>query len=98
MAPQAGRTTQTWKRLRIKCFNRDKAARAKCWLCHGDIDYNAKPSSTDDSWEPDHRFTVHDHPELAELPENIMPSHRKCNRSRKDRAGLDELGNCSRVW
>lgn len=97
-APKAGRTTATWRRLRLQCFNRDKKAGAVCWLCGQSIDYKAKPSSTDESWEPDHRFPVSTHPELAEVPENVLPSHRKCNRARRNKAGISNLGANSREW
>ena len=96
--PRAGRDTQEWRRLRKQCFARDKAAHAPCHICGQPIDYALKPSSTPDAWEPDHRFTVKSHPELAELPENILPSHRRCNRARGDKASIDNLGNQSRNW
>lgn len=93
-----GRDTATWRKLRLQCFKRDKAANARCWLCGGAIDYSAKPSTTPDSWEPDHRHSVKHHPELAEVPENVYPSHKSCNRSKGDRAGLNNLGAPSREW
>ena len=95
---RVGRNTGTWKKLRLQCFNRDKSKDAPCWICGGKIDYSVKPSSTDDSWEPDHRFTVDAHPELAEIPENVYPSHRKCNRARGAKAGVNNLGKRSREW
>ena len=93
-----GRDTATWRKLRVQCFKRDKANDARCWLCGGRIDYSVKPSSTPESYEPDHRHSVHTHPELAEVPENVLASHKKCNRSRWARAGLSNLGNKSRDW
>lgn len=96
--PKVGRDTATWRKLRVQCFQRDRRQDAPCWICGGKIDYSVQPSSTDDSWEPDHRFTVKSHPELAEVPDNVLPSHRKCNRSRGDRAGINTLGNRSRLW
>ncbi|MBQ1449899.1 MAG: HNH endonuclease [Eggerthellaceae bacterium] len=69
-----------------------------CWICGQPIDYDAKPSSTPDSWEPDHRFSVHTHPELAEVPENILPSHKRCNRAKGAKAGICNLGQPSREW
>ena len=94
----AGRTTQTWRRMRKQCYQRDKAKNAPCWICKQPIDYSVKPSSTPDSYEPDHRHSVKTHPELAEVPENILPSHMKCNRSRGARAGINNLGRPSREW
>lgn len=94
----AGRTTQTWRRLRKQCFDRDKAKNASCWICNQPIDYSVKPSSTPDSWEPDHRHSVKTHPELAEVPENIYPSHKRCNRAKGAKAGISNLGNPSREW
>lgn len=98
MSGIAGRTTATWRKLRKQCYQRDKANDARCWLCGGRIDYSAKPSTTPESWEPDHRHSVHTHPELAEVPENIMPSHKRCNRAKGSKAGITNLGSRSREW
>ena len=98
MSGVAGRTTQTWRKLRLQCFKRDKANDARCTICGGRIDYSAKPSTTPESWEPDHRLSVKHHPELAEVPENVLASHKSCNRSKGDRAGLNNLGAPSREW
>lgn len=94
----AGRNSVTWKRLRLRCFKRDKLNNSPCWICGGAIDYTAKPSTTPESWEPDHKHSVKTHPELAEVPENIFPSHKSCNRSKGAKAGLNNLGNISREW
>lgn len=67
-------------------------------MCLQKINYDVAPSSTDQAWEPDHRFPVKTHPELAEVPENILPSHRGCNRSKRDKAGITNLGSRSRDW
>lgn len=95
---KVGRDTREWRLLRQNCYNRDKAKRAPCWICGQPINYGVAPSTTPDSWEPDHRFPVAHHPELAELPDNVMPSHKRCNRSRGNKAGINELGNQSRNW
>lgn len=94
----AGRDTATWRKLRVQCFKRDKANDARCWICGGKIDYTAKPSTTSDSYEPDHRHSVKTHPELAEVPENVLASHTRCNRARGTRAGINNLGTLSREW
>ena len=96
--PKIGRTTQTWRRLRLACYQRDKAREAPCWICGGKIDYTAKPSTTPESWEPDHRISVKTHPELAEVPENVLPSHMSCNRSKGAKAGINNLGKRTREW
>lgn len=92
------RQTPAWRRLRIECYERDKARHAVCVHCGQPINYNVKPSSTDDSYEPDHRLTVESHPEYALLPENVQPAHRRCNRARGQRAGLNNLGKRTRDW
>lgn len=92
------RWTPAWKRLRKECYERDKAKQARCVHCGQPINYMVLPSSTDDSYEPDHRLTVEDHPEYALLPENVQPAHRKCNRSRGRKAGINNLGNRTRNW
>ena len=94
----AGRDTATWRKLRVQCYKRDKANNARCWICGGAIDYSTKPSSTPESWEPDHRHSVKTHPELAEVPENVLPSHKRCNRAKGARAGISNLGMRSREW
>lgn len=92
------RSTPQWQRLRAECYRRDKARKAACHLCHQPIDYSLKPSSTPDAYEPDHLRDVGTHPELALLPENIAPSHRRCNRARGKKAGVSNLGRRSRDW
>ena len=92
------RSTLRWQRLRLECYRRDRARRAPCHICGQRIDYGAKPSSTPDSYEPDHLRSVDAYPELALLPENVAPAHRRCNRARGKRAGIDEMGNRTRDW
>ena len=92
------RWSPAWKRLRIQCYERDKARHAVCVHCGQPIDYDAKPSTTDDSYEPDHRVPVGNHPEYALLPENVQASHKKCNRARGSRAGINNLGRRTRNW
>ena len=92
------RQTPAWRRLRIQCYERDRARGAVCWQCKQPIDYAVRPSSTPESYEPDHRFPVETHPELALIPENVMPCCRSCNRARGRKAGIDNLGRRSRDW
>lgn len=93
--------SSAWKRLRLQCYRRDKAAGAECHICrgaYGPIDYGAKPSSTPLSYEPDHIRPTSTHPELTLVPDNIAASHMRCNRARGKRAVLDPLGSRSREW
>ena len=92
------RWSPAWKRMRVQCYERDKAKHAVCMHCGQPIDYDAKPSTTDDSYEPDHRVPIETHPEYALLPENVQPSHKKCNRARGSRAGINNLGKRTRNW
>ena len=92
------RGTVQWQRLRMQCYERDKARNAVCHICKQPIDYRSRPSSTPDSYEADHLRDVDNHPELALLPENVGPAHRRCNRARGKKAGVDNLGNRSRDW
>ena len=93
------RSTPQWQRLRIECYRRDKARDAPCAICgQRHIDYAARPSSTPDSYEPDHIRPVERYPELALLPENVQPAARRCNRAKGKRAGVDVMGNRSRDW
>lgn len=87
-----------WQRVRMQAWRRDRAAGATCWVCGGRIDYDARPSSHPDAWEPDHEKPRDKFPELAFELSNIRPSHMHCNRSRKDGARMDALGEPSRAW
>jgi 5-methylcytosine-specific restriction endonuclease McrA len=84
--------------LRVECFERDRARNAPCHLCGQAIDYRLKPSSSPDAYEADHIRDVDTHPELALLPENVAASHRRCNRARGKKAGIDNIGNRTRDW
>ena len=92
------RKSQAWQRMRLQCYERDKVRHAVCVHCGQPINYNVTPSSTDDSYEPDHRLPVETHPEYALLPENVQPSHRRCNRARGKKAGINNLGKQTRNW
>ena len=92
------RHTKEWRKLSRQCYERDKAINAQCWIGKHAINYNVKPSSTPDSYEPDHYFPVATHPELALVPENIRPACKACNRARRSKAGIDNVGNRSREW
>lgn len=94
-------STRRGRKVRARCFRRDKAALAPCEICHGErgpIDYSAAPSSTPLSWEPDHKRSRARWPELALDMANIQPSHRICNREKGARAGMTNLGARSREW
>ena len=84
--------------VRALCWRRDREDKPACWICGEPIDYTAAPSSTPDSWEPDHRLPRKEHPELVLDPTNIVASHKRCNRSRGARAVFRGLGNRSRQW
>lgn len=84
--------------MRARAFQRDRAADAPCWICGQPIDYSLGISTCDEAWEADHYLPVSRHPELEYDVGNVRPSHRKCNRSRKAKSGIDELGHPSRVW
>jgi 5-methylcytosine-specific restriction endonuclease McrA len=92
------RSTPQWQRLRVECFERDRARNAPCHLCGQAIDYRLKPSSSPNAYEADHIRDVDTHPELALLPENVAASHRRCNRARGKKAGIDNIGNRTRDW
>ena len=92
------RNTAEWHKLSKSCYLRDKAKNAACWIGNHPIDYEAKPSSTPDSYEPDHYFPVATHPELALVPDNIRPACKRCNRARRSKAGINELGQRTREW
>lgn len=94
--------TRAYKAVHEQCYLRDKRAKAKCWICGGDIDYCAKPG-TSEAWEADHYLEVEDYPQYQLDPANIRPAHCRCNRKRgaefaRARARLRKLGEASRDW
>lgn len=92
------RGSARWLKARARAFDRDRRSGARCWICGQPIDYSLGVSTCDEAWEADHYLPVSRHPELEYDVTNVRPSHRKCNRSRKAKAGMDALGRPSRVW
>ena len=93
-----GRSTR-WPYVRKMAWNRDRKAKAVCWICGQPIDYSLAPSSADTSWEPDHVQPVHMRPDLELDLNNIKASHRACNRARGDGTnGSSVIGQQSRIW
>ena len=93
--------TQQGKRLRLRCFQRDKERDAPCMWCGGSIDYSKGPYRRGGdvwAWSPEHIRPRSKWPELALDPANIGAAHFRCNASRQDRAGLTNLGSNSRRW
>ena len=88
-----------WPYIRAQAWNRDKKVRAVCHICNEPIDYFVPPSSTPDSYEPDHIIPVHMRPDLELDLTNIKASHRRCNRQRGDGTnGTNVIGERSRKW
>lgn len=88
-----------WKYIRAMAWQRDRKNHAVCGICGQPIDYSLEPSSTDDSWEPDHIIPVSKDNTQELFLENIRPSHRRCNRARGTKDGMDTaLGQMSRIW
>lgn len=87
-----------WQMVRRQAFERDRRANAPCWICGHPIDYSLGYSTCDQAYEADHYIPVSSHPEFEYDLGNIRASHRSCNRSRYDRAGIDLLGKPSRDW
>lgn len=88
-----------WPRVRALAWDRDRRKRAVCHICGQPIDYFVKPSSTPDSYEPDHIVPVSKRPDLELDLNNIKASHRRCNRTRGDGIrGTKDLGVQSRDW
>jgi len=101
-----GRKSRRWVEwVRPQCrardattVNPDGTVGAPCWWCGQPIDYTI-PDGHDDAWSPDHVHTVADHPELAEDPANIKPSHLVCNKARgRGQQTTSPLGAPSRSW
>lgn len=98
-AKHVGRATRNWKKVRGIFRTRCEAERSPCWLCGQEIDYSITDWTVDDVWEPDHFFPRSTHPDKAEDPTNLRPSHRGCNRLRGNGDGnILPLGTLSRDW
>lgn len=89
-----------WPYIRKMAWDRDRKARARCHICGEEIDYFVKPSSTPDSYEPDHILPVHLRPDLELDLNNVAPAHRRCNRQRGDgeKNAANDIGRHSRIW
>jgi len=89
-----------WRKIKRMAWVRDKTSRGVCHICGQPIDYSLKPSSCPDAYEPDHVIPVAVNPELELDLNNILPSHRRCNRARGDgtRNMENTLGMQSRIW
>ena len=88
-----------WPMIRRQAWDRDRKARAACHICGEAIDYFVAPSSTPDSYEPDHIQPVHLRPDLELDLNNIAAAHRRCNRARGDGTnGTNIIGVRSRKW
>lgn len=92
-----GFDSRSAKKLKVMFKQQCRDASAVCWLCGQPINYDAPPNSRD-AFEPDHFYPQSTHPELAEDPENLRPSHCSCNRSRKDGVPAPRLGSLSEQW
>lgn len=91
--PNAGRRGRRWRTLVANL----RAKHDPCWLCGQAIDYDL-PTDDPRSFEADHIRPLSTHPHLAEDPNNLAASHRKCNRSRGNRDPSPGLGATSREW
>ena len=95
---EMGRSSR-WPYVRRMAWDRDRKARALCWICGQPIDYSLAPSSADSAWEPDHVQPVHMRHDLELDLNNVKASHRACNRSRGDGTnGNNCIGQQSRIW
>jgi hypothetical protein len=78
-------------------------ALAECWnpgcvMPTREIDYIAKPGTTDASHHLDHYHTVEDRPDLQEDPDNFRHSHMLCNLKRGKHAPKPGLGTPVKPW
>ncbi|QDH85095.1 HNH endonuclease [Gordonia phage Dardanus] len=92
-----GRSGHRWRTIKSAFRAKCVAAKSVCWLCGQRIDYTLKFPHPE-SFEPDHYHPVSTHPELAEDPANLRPSHRDCNLRRGNKAPTLGLGRQSRKW
>ena len=89
------------RKVRARCFDRDRRRGARCIWCGGVIDYSLGPytrGGDTNAWSPEHVKPRDKYPELALDPANIAAAHFHCNAARGSRAGLTNLGRPSREW
>ena len=89
-----------WPYVRRMAWERDRKTRACCHICGEPIDYFVAPSSTPDSYEPDHILPVSLRPDLELDLKNVAPAHRRCNSQRGDGSQIagNDVGMHSRIW
>lgn len=101
MSKHHGRSTRRYRQLKATFRAACTEVGSPCWLCGEPIDYSIRvpPGGYHpDAFEPDHAFPVVTHPELAEDPGNLRPSHADCNRKRQAKLVTAQLGMRSRKW
>lgn len=98
--PNKGARTHTNRfRQEARAFREQcERTHAVCWLCGMPIDYQARPNTTDDSFNLDHYYPVSKRPDLQDDPAGFRPSHTSCNRLRGNRDPRKPLGMLSRQW
>lgn len=69
-----------------------------CWLCNQPIDMEIDDPYHGEHYEPDHVFPVSTHPQYADDPNNLRPSHRECNTARGTDMEATNLGWTSIDW
>jgi len=89
--------TDVYRKVRAEFRALCEAEDARCWLCGMAIDFTADPG-TPYSFEADHYFPVSTHPEYANDPAGLRPSHKTCNASRGNHAPKAGLGTPTRDW
>ncbi len=90
-----------WKKTRERAYRRDKDRGEVCHICGQPIDYDRGLSGKEydpESYEPDHLLPVALYPEFENDLSNVAAAHSRCNRSRKDKAGVELRDDPSRVW
>lgn len=97
MAKRVKRQLSRWNKIRAIAWERDRKAKAVCAICGQPIDYSVPPSSTAESWEPDHIIPVSvDNTKELDI-NNVRSTHRRCNRARSNK-DVTMLGQVSRIW
>lgn len=67
--------SRAYRAKRDALKRQSRAQGARCYLCFGEIDYDA-PRTSPDSFEADHEESLHSG---GKLLGKLMPSHKRCN-------------------
>lgn len=92
-----GRTTAAHRRNRANLKRKTAEHNLPCALCGQPIDTTLHWRDPE-AFAYDHKKSIVSHPELADVPSNGQPSHKRCNENKSSGDERPGLGDPSEVW